>query len=258
MIDLFDLTLLIPIQIDCSERTHNLNIVLRYLSAHLNISVLVGEESPSQRIRWPHPQDNLKFFYSKNNESYFHRTRILNDLCKRSTTSIICLHDGDVVMHPNQYLEATELIRNKKADLVVPYDGTVYNLPAQEVGKIKSATKNIGFLKKVNLTKCRKRRANSMGGAIFFDKEKFIEGGMENENFRSWGAEDDELVCRFSKLGHNMIRGVGVLYHLDHPRGINSRMNNPYYKENMKHLDHIRDLTKDQLRDEIKNWRWLK
>jgi hypothetical protein len=84
----------------------------------------------------------------------------------------------------------------------------------------------------------------------------FIEAGTENENFKSWGFEDDERFERFTKLGMNVKRASGVLYHIAHRRGIHSRPNALYTPSNQAEYERISVMSRDELREEIRSWPW--
>ena len=60
------------------------------------------------------------------------------------------------------------------------------------------------------------------GGAIFFNKEKFIEIGMENEVHYGWGNDDFDRFARAKNYGLKIYRTENCLFHLWHSRGINS------------------------------------
>ena len=96
------------------------------------------------------------------------------------------------------------------------------------------------------------------GLCIFFDRKSYINGGIENEKFVSWGKEDEERFIRFSKLGYKWKRLPGFAYHLYHTRGISSSNLNPLLDNNTEECRRIESLTPDELRGEIKTWPWLK
>jgi len=70
---------------------------------------------------------------------------------------------------------------------------------------------------------------------------------MENENFKSWGFEDNERVVRFDKLGLKYCRLEGCLYHLKHPKFNDSSKSNPYYQHNKEELEKISNMSKEEI-----------
>ena len=81
---------------------------------------------------------------------------------------------------------------------------------------------------------------------------------MENENFISWGYEDNERLHRLTTLGLRYIKLVGTCYHLNHYRSINSSPNNPFINNNKNEYFRICKMNKDQLINEVASWSWVK
>ena len=90
------------------------------------------------------------------------------------------------------------------------------------------------------------------------NKQKFIEGGMENENFVSWGPEDVERRDRLIKLGYKIASVDGKLFHLDHSRTFNSNTTNPRFKQNEEEYKKIQNFSREQLRQYVGGWPWTK
>jgi predicted glycosyltransferase involved in capsule biosynthesis len=61
-----------------------------------------------------------------------------------------------------------------------------------------------------------------VGGAVFLNKEKFLEIGMDNEKHYGWGNDDFDRFYRANNYGLKIYRTDNCLFHLSHPRGINS------------------------------------
>ena len=104
---------------------------------------------------------------------------------------------------------------------------------------------------------CQKDRAQ-WGHTQFFKRESYIEGGMENENFKAWGPEDEEKHYRFPKLGYNIGRIFDWVYHLEHSRGDDSERTNIYFHDNLKLMEDIRGLSVEELRNYYNTQEYLK
>ena len=102
------------------------------------------------------------------------------------------------------------------------------------------------------------KRSICFGGACFVDKETLIKVGMQNENFISWGSEDDEIHERFKKFGLKIVRTNSSLLHLYHSRNIDSGQNNFNYKNNILEFNKIKEMNKKETKEYIKSWPWLK
>ena len=81
---------------------------------------------------------------------------------------------------------------------------------------------------------------------------------MENENFKSWGPEDQEKHYRFPKLGYNVGRFNSFVYHLEHSRGKDSETINPYFKDNMDLFSKLETFTEEELKTYYNNQTYLR
>ena len=108
-----DLTYLLPCRIETDDRLRNVITSVSYLLKNFpEAKVLVKEvDTKSQFIEFALPQikkyagdiGQLKHSFEKSDEKFFHKTRILNDLCVASDTPIIYNHDVDVVLPKNSH-----------------------------------------------------------------------------------------------------------------------------------------------------------
>jgi predicted glycosyltransferase involved in capsule biosynthesis len=200
--------------------------------------VIVGEQLGERFSYTRHTNTYVRFPYTE-----FHRTKMLNEMSKIAETNIIVICDADVIVPIEQIYEAVRLIRQDGYDCIYPHDQFV------KLSKEESITyETKGVLPD-------KAGDRSHGGMIFFNKESFFKGGMENEKFICWGLEDLERVNRFIKLGFRLKRIEGKLYHLWHPRGFNSSDINPHYKDNVKEYHKVKAMNKEQLTKYIKTWK---
>jgi hypothetical protein len=148
-----------------------------------------------------------------------------------------------------------KVLRENKFDMVYPYDGRFIDLIEPHITNIQNSLS----IEKLTPANGNLIHPNSVGGAIFWNKSKFIEGGMENERFLSWGFEDDERKHRFGILGYRICRVEGACYHLSHPRSPNSaNTNHQAYYNNEVEFNRIRSLPKDALKQQISTWGWAK
>ena len=89
-------------------------------------------------------------------------------------------------------------------------------------------------------------------------RKVYIEGGLENENFKAYAPEDKERYYRFTTLGYNVGRITDFVYHLEHSRGENSWFNNPHMVYNMQEWEKIQSMDKEQLLDYYSQQEYLK
>ena len=91
-----------------------------------------------------------------------------------------------------------------------------------------------------------------------FATKKYIQGGLENENFIAYGYEDDERYFRFHKLGYNVCRLDAHVYHMEHVRTNNSWFTNPFIQNNKNLHDTLMEFDKAQLQEYYENQDYLK
>lgn len=250
-INLKDITFTIPLRVDSTDRLHNINYVVNYLNSNFITNIFIYESGPEPRFNVD-PTSGVKYIYEENS-SFFYRTRYLNIMARMATTPFIANYDCDVVFPVKQVQKAYMLLQNNDIDAVYPYDGYFVNIP-QVITLTKVKNYNVDSL---NPDEYQNFGKSSMGGAVFWNKKAFIEGGMENENFLSWGCEDWERYKRFTKLGYRIGRIKGPLYHINHSRSQDSNESNPHYQKNIQEFQKVDNMPTDQLKDYVKTWPWL-
>lgn len=252
-IPLKDITFTIPVFFDHKDRDANLSLSLEFLKKWFDTNIIIGEQGSSffkSRAR------GCEYMHFDMKE--FHRTKMLNDMAIAAETPFIANWDADVIVPPQQILNAVHLLRRKLVDVVYPYDGRFGRVPRLQWFKKTKESLDTATLKDEIFMGMRDQDQRSVGGAVFFDKESFIYGGMENEYMVSYAPEDVERHQRFSKLGYRVHRIQGPLYHMDHYIGPNSSMGTPQFEKNMEELKRVQMCTVDQLLEYIDTWDWVK
>lgn len=254
-IDLKDLTFTIPVKVDHDDRVRNLKTVMEFISHNFDTNIIICEQDGD---KIPDLFKNYKFQYMNcaRPDGMIHRTYQLNIMAKAATTPFIANYDADVLMKPQQYIDGMNILRSNQANFVIPYAGPCWDVNPQHHQKIFNEhsidfinePKNFGGL----------MNNNSVGGVLFWNKADFIKGGMENENFISWGFEDNERFARFQTLGYTLKRTGGILFHLNHHRTANSNHKHKFYQQNMQTFNKIRSMNKEQLLKEVSTWGWCK
>lgn len=251
-IDLKDVTFMIPVSRDHSDRDKNLSLNVCMLQKNFDTNIIIMEQGT--REFGYYEKYGCKYLVHIGGE--FHRTAMLNKIAKEASTPIIVNWDADVFISPMQVLEAVNKVRNSQADVVYPYDGRFARVDRKQWFKKLEQHLDVGIFGGTIFKGTKKDDKLSVGGAIIFNKEKYFEFGGENEKFISYGPEDVERYERFSKLSR-VERIPGVIYHMDHFRGVNSRCStNPYDKQNHDELDKIQAMSKEQLKEYVNSKEW--
>lgn len=251
-----DLTVTIPVRLDTTDRLRNLVSSTNALAHATTARIVVGVGDPARLERLQadgvlHERVEVTKVHDPP-DLPFHRTRILNELAMGVRTPFVANLDADVVVPVGQWREALSLLRSGEASFVLPYDGRMIEVsyghhPWLERGEY-------GSLPRVNR---RVMHPRSVGGCVVWRLETFKGVGMENENLVSWGYDDDERVARATTLGVPVRRVDGVVYHLEHRRGVDSRHDHPLIEANRAVLNDVQSMDADALRAHVETWPWL-
>jgi SAM-dependent methyltransferase len=255
-INLKDCTFTIPVFHDHRDRDQNLSMTVCMLQRDFETNIIIGEQGGSRYAfykQWCR-------YHNFSELNVFHRTKMLNEMAVMAETPIVVNWDADVIVPPLQLWYAAERIKSGD-DMVYPYDGRFARVPRDPWFKTMERNYDVGVF---GNTQFQGKNGDplpisSVGGAVFFNIDSFIDGGMENENFISYAPEDCERWDRFHALGYKVTRVHGCLYHFDHFIGENSSMKmNPHGLRNRDELWKVRDLIdKGQLRDYVNTWEWV-
>ncbi len=251
-----DVTFLIPVRIDSKERLDNLLMVLRYLDKHFDTNIIIGESDNETKISETKLPLSCKLITTPPESPIFNHTKLNNFLLKKTITPIISIYDTDIVLPIKQITESVHMLRENKTDVVSPYDGnfiSIDKLFKAMFGKILEPELLIYNIKKfIPATK------RSWGGAIFMKRKSFIEAGMDNEYFKSWGPEDIERIKRMKNLGYTVRRIRGPLFHLPHERRNSGYTNGNICTNYMLEYFKISNMKESALSAYIKTWVWNK
>jgi len=253
--DLSDMTFTIPVRIDSKDRLENIELIVDYLQHNFKTNIIIGEEDYKPKLQ--HLGEKCQYIHYKPTMDRFYRTRILNKMAMAAKTPFIANYDCDIFFFARHYVDAIRKLRDNTVDMIYPFGGT--NVLLERAHYYKEIKQHLN-IEKINLTKHKKAIASATGYgcAVFFNKKKYIEGGMENEHFRSWGPEDQERYHRFLKLGYKIDRIYDSnAYHLQHHVGVDSSSKNPFYGQNDKEFKDVKRMSKEQLRNYVKKWSWV-
>lgn len=209
------LTIGIPVRIDNAERLMNLSTVIKYLSP-LQCRILVLEADAQPQVRGVCDNDLVDYNFIEDTKSVFHRTHYINKLLLMAKTKLVAIWDTDILVEYNQIVEALQILVQKEATIVYPYDGRFIMLPEHLSVQVRH---NIDFdyLRSLKLSSMLGRKL--CGGAYIVHRSKYLQCGGENERFTGWGPEDAERMHRVKILGHSVYHiSSGELFHLYHPR----------------------------------------
>lgn len=250
-INLTDVSFLLPVRIDSPERYKNLLLLLRYLNQYVDTQIYILEADSSPKIFARLLKPEVHYYFVEDSREKFHRTYYINQLAWKTQSPYICICDADVIIPVSQLEETVEFLRNEYA-YVLPYDGSLVATEEKEkTAFLETLNPGVFVVKVVWEHVC--------GGAIFLNRKNFIQAGMSNEHITSWGPDDVEQRKRMEILGFSMTQVAGPLFHLWHPRGINSSYENQ--EERLRLTEEylkVASSGKVELQQYINTWTWCK
>lgn len=253
-------TFIIPLKIEHSDRLRNAKSVLGFINQHFKTNIFIYEISDDgeSKLDFLDTLFNLDIRHwisepdrpvPNSDTPIFYRTRYLNIMLDEVETPVVCNYDIDVLLRPEFYEKSQDLILQKKADVIYPFrfgeKGQIRVLDGFDYNKFF----DVGFdLNLVHDEGPMNYYDSEYGHCIFFNTEVYKRYGAENEDFISYGPEDKERGERFKKMEFN-VRWLdeSIVYHLEHYRGIDSGVSNPYFHHNWDVYNNLQPMDKDSL-----------
>jgi predicted glycosyltransferase involved in capsule biosynthesis len=261
---MMDLTFIIPTRIETDDRLRNIISSVSYLLKHIPAKVIVKEVAPHPTFKIRALPEinkyvdtfNLKYIFEETNDNLFCKSKVLNDLILAADTKIVANYDADCILPISSYHESYNLINSGQVDVVYPYGCGVYQWKADYNIEIYKS-----FMTELDTSVLDKNKTlsnSTIGWTQFINRQLYIESYMMNENFVSWGCEDDEFYYRMNCLGKRIARVNNYVYHLEHGRTHNSWFSNPNFNNNWQLWNTIKTFDKNQLIQYYENQNYLK
>ncbi len=208
----------IPVRVDSEERKANLLTVISYLRV-LRCQIIVLEADSQPKMECLGDADEIVYMYVRDTNQTFHRTHYINQILQVAQTEVVAIWDTDVLVEYSQIIEALHFIQHG-ATISYPYDGRFVMLSEDLSTQIRKHV-DFDYMRSLKLKSFLGRKL--CGGAYIVHRQRYLSCGGENEHFTGWGPEDAERLHRVVILGHKACYvETGELFHLYHPRGMNS------------------------------------
>ena len=200
------LTIGIPVRIDNTERLMNLSAVIKYLSL-LQCRILVLEADVMPHARDICDNTPVEYYFIEDKKSVFHRTHYINKLLQMAETKLVAIWDTDILVEYNQIVEALQILVQKEATIVYPYDGRFVMLSEHLSTQVRHNV-DFDYLRSMKLNSILGRKL--CGGAYIVHLDRYLQCG---------GPEDAERMHRVKVFGYSVYYvSSGELFHLYHPR----------------------------------------
>lgn len=250
-----DVTFIIPLRIESLERLENVVAVVNAIDTDLETKVIIIEADKQPNTLLPKLlPPNVEYRFVEDGDKIFHRTKYLNIVSRDIDTTYAAIWDSDVIVHRNQIVFGLDMLRNGNADFVFPYDGVFVDTGiAPRSAYLQSGSYSTllsGLSQMMPLY-----GMSASGGGFLVNMSVYRDSGLENENFYGWGPEDGERVKRMLILGRNVRRVGGPMFHLSHPRGVNSgRRSDDDQIAGLREFLRIVQMSTRELQQEVKTW----
>lgn len=220
--NLRDVTFVYIFHGDTVERLENLKLSTDYVAKHFDTRIMVYEVAAYANGIVPQILRRVvDYVFVQDDDPVLYRTKYLNRMYENVETPYVAVFDCDVIAPYRQVIEAVESLRKGEAKLAYPYHNrfldttTVLRKMYVESGDIRILQRNVAKMHEMNAP-------NPCGGAFVCEVESYRKIGFENEDYYGWGLEDGDRCVRFRCAGFGVKNVEGVLFHLSHPRGMNS------------------------------------
>lgn len=274
MINLKDLTIIIPVKIESSDRYFNLKTILGYLNHHFKTNVIIIEVTNDlPKVDFLGSFKNLKIDYSVQvtplGESY-HRTKYLNEMINKVKTKVVANYDTDVFFPVETYAKVVKSILDDEVDFVYPYfrgegQKQLFYSQYQSADPLEESDRMGLFLKDFDISHFDNDPkvqiySSAFGHCVFANTKKYKEAFGENEEFIAYAPEDQERAYRFEKLGYRVkwSDSGDYVYHIEHARTPDSWENNRWFNHNWEVFNHIKTLSEEELVEYYKGQDYLK
>jgi glycosyltransferase involved in cell wall biosynthesis len=191
------------------DRLTNLRRVIDCALGFQGVELIIVEQDKSPKLP-AYTLKGFKYIFTKS-DLPFNKSWAFNVGTKHSSTNIIVFGDSDLLMEPQEFINAIRLLEQYES--VNPYS-RVIDLEPGENGQ------PLDLLKKIT----RPGRGETdiqkipfAGGIIMFRKEALMKIGGWSEDYIGWGAEDDYQSFKIKQfLSH--IEVPNRCYHLYHEK----------------------------------------
>ena len=179
----------------------------------------------------------------------FHKTRLLNEAVKASTSANIVMVDADSYLSDDaarSVVSGVDDIVSGKYGILYPYGSVDYLTEAQTKVLLSGDTVNSRFCDHGVIM------SRQTGLCNMFTKATWEKVAGFDEFFKSWGAEDDAFMFKIRRIVGQVGRTEGNIYHLFHPHVDTSAYRKGYtYMMNRKACALVRRMSDPDMNDYV-------
>ena len=188
--NLTDLTFIILVRLDSIERLENILETTRYLSLNFETNIWVSEYSSyNNGLLKKLLNKRIRYTFNEDNDPILYRTKFLNQMTRVLEKPFVAVWDTDVIAPGGQIVKALELLRNREADFVYPYDN--YFLDTSLIlRKLYLREKKIELLEQNRKKMKEMYMPNPVGGAFHNDDQHHLKMKEFKSVRRNYSTKD--------------------------------------------------------------------
>lgn len=258
-LDASDLAIVLPVRVEHADRQNNLDTVLRFFARYFRAYELILVESGETAQLAQLSESPLVLHRFLPGTGPLYKTRMLNIGARLTRRPFVVFYDTDVLFRPEAIAAVLSGLRsNPSLAFGIPYNGIQLDID----GPDKTALSNEFDFDRFPFLSQARLHANygcdavcwnpeGVGGATFFRRDIFLDGGGYNEKLVGCYWEDYEIVARFSLIGFPpfWIKDAN-LYHLHHAR-TNAGTQDPLWDVNEAEFNRVLKMSPEQVRHYI-------
>jgi hypothetical protein len=214
-----------------AERRENLLAVMRWLSGHRDVEIVVVEQDAAPTLDASLAPAGGRVVFARN-PGLFNKGWGLNVAARQSTAPVLAICDADVIA-PGFEAALERCLADTEA--VKPYKSIV-DLTAEESTRVRAGEWDFAPQRPPNAPPDRQaigEIVNFGGGLFLIRRELFGRLGGFDERFRGWGGEDDAMALKIARSGARRAElGERPALHLFHPRPHEATFGQPNYEAN--------------------------
>ena len=114
---------MVIVRLDTIDRLENTLASSHFLSSNFETNILVSEYSFFRNGLLEKLLDkNIRYSFQEDHDPILFRTKFLNQMARTVETPFVAVWDADVIIPVGQVIKSVELLRNREADFVYPYE----------------------------------------------------------------------------------------------------------------------------------------
>jgi predicted glycosyltransferase involved in capsule biosynthesis len=212
------------------DRFHNLKKVLDWINGFANVDVILIEQDTHSKIS--HLPLKARHIFLKSEKPY-NKSWAFNVAVKEAKSDIIVFTDSDLIMDPNQFIEAVKLL--EQYEMVSPYSSVIELQPNENNYQLDQILLIDRPVLEVEQKIC--------SGICIFRKSAILRIGGWNESFMGLGSEDDFQSHKVKNF-LSWTECKNKCYHFYHSKETPNML---YYQRNLQLLQQLTTLSKEDL-----------